>query len=52
MKEEINTFLDYLIRDKGLSKNTISAYRGDLYQMLAYFEGEVIKRRGSSVSRG
>ena len=46
MKEDINTFLNYLTVEKGFSQNTISAYQNDLYQ-LAEFVEESAAREGS-----
>ncbi|MBI4267139.1 MAG: site-specific tyrosine recombinase XerD [Chloroflexi bacterium] len=40
MKEEINSFLNYLTVEKGFSGNTVNAYRNDLYQMAAFAEAE------------
>ena len=38
MKQEIDIFLDYLSGEKGLSENTIAAYRNDLYQLVSFIE--------------
>ena len=38
MKEQINTFLNYLAVEKGFSGNTISAYRNDLYSLAEYLQ--------------
>ncbi|MBU2535969.1 MAG: site-specific tyrosine recombinase XerD [Chloroflexota bacterium] len=46
MKEEINSFLNYLTVEKGFSGNTIDAYRNDL-QQLASFAGEEAAKEGS-----
>jgi len=46
VKEDINTFLNYLTVEKGFSQNTIAAYRNDLYQ-LAEFVEESAAREGS-----
>ena len=43
MKEEINSFLTYLAVEKGLSENTIAAYRNDLYQLASFVEEEAAK---------
>ena len=44
MKEDIESFLTYLTVEKGFSKNTIVAYRNDLYQLAAFVEQEAAKR--------
>jgi len=46
VKEEINSFLNYLTVEKGFSGNTIDAYRNDL-QQLASFAGEEAAKEGS-----
>ena len=46
MKEEINSFLNYLTVEKGFSENTLDAYRNDL-QQLASFAGEEAAKQGS-----
>ncbi len=38
MKDLVETFLDYLSVEKGLSANTISAYRRDLYKYVEFLE--------------
>ncbi|MCX5705594.1 MAG: site-specific tyrosine recombinase XerD, partial [Candidatus Omnitrophica bacterium] len=43
MKELIDTFLDYLSVERGLSANTISAYRGDLNAYLDFMSGNHIE---------
>ncbi len=45
MKEEINSFLNYLAVEKGFSGNTLDAYRNDL-QQLAGFAGEEVAKLG------
>jgi len=40
MHEQIDTYLDYLRVEKGLSKNTIDAYSRDLRQMADFFESK------------
>ena len=45
MREAIDSFLNYLTVEKGFSKNTIVAYRNDLYQ-LAGFVAEETARQG------
>ena len=43
MKEDINSFLIYLVVEKGLSENTVAAYRNDLYQLASFVEEEAAK---------
>jgi len=38
MREDINSFLNYLAVEKGFSENTIAAYRNDLYQLVGFAE--------------
>ena len=38
MKQKVDAFLDYLAVERGVSPNTLSAYRNDLYQLADYFE--------------
>ncbi|MQF82873.1 site-specific tyrosine recombinase XerD [SAR202 cluster bacterium AD-802-E10_MRT_200m] len=38
MKEQVNSFLNYLAVEKGFSGNTIVAYRNDLYQLVSFLE--------------
>ena len=45
MKEEINSFLNYLTVEKGFSDNTLDAYRNDL-QQLSSFAGEEAAKQG------
>jgi integrase/recombinase XerD len=45
VKEEINSFLNYLTVEKGFSVNTLDAYRNDL-QQLASFAGEEATKQG------
>ena len=40
MKRDIDTFLEYLSKEKGYSQNTVAAYRNDLNQLTAYIEAE------------
>ena len=49
MREDINSFLNYLTVEKGLSGNTIDAYRNDLYQ-LADFVEEAANKQGLAPS--
>jgi len=43
VKEDINNFLNYLIVEKGFSKNTEDAYRNDLYQLASFVDEEAAK---------
>ncbi len=45
MRENIDSFLTYLVVEKGFSKNTEDAYRNDLYQLENYIR-EDCSRRG------
>lgn len=38
MKDLVEEFLDYLLVERGLSENTITAYRSDLYKYVGYLE--------------
>lgn len=38
MRQDIETFLDYLLVEKGYSPHTVSAYRNDLYQLSNFVE--------------
>jgi len=40
---DIDTFLQYLAREKGYSQNTVAAYRNDLTQMAAFITAEQAK---------
>ena len=44
MKEEINSFLNYLTVEKGFSENTTFAYRNDLQQLASFAEEEATKQ--------
>lgn len=44
MKEYINNFLNYLLVEKGFSKNTEEAYRNDLFQLETFINEEASKR--------
>lgn len=44
MREEINSFLNYLTVEKGYSENTIAAYRNDLTGLADFVEGEAAKQ--------
>jgi len=49
VKEEINSFLNYLAVEKGFSGNTLDAYRNDLQQLVG-FAGEEAARQGQMPS--
>ena len=40
MKQKIDSFLDNLILERGLSSNTLQAYKNDLYQVCNYLESQ------------
>ena len=40
MKEDIDSFLTYLVVEKGFSENTVAAYRNDLHQLASFVEEE------------
>jgi integrase/recombinase XerD len=44
MRENIESFLKYLVVEKGFSKNTEEAYRNDLYQLETFIAQEASKR--------
>ena len=44
MREDIDSFLNYLTVEKGFSINTIDAYRNDLNQLAEFAEKEAAKR--------
>ncbi len=44
MREEINSFLNYLTVEKGFSENTTAAYRNDLQQLVSFAEEEAAKQ--------
>jgi len=43
LQQDIDSFLNYLIVEKGFSKNTVDAYRNDLHQLLEFAEKEIAK---------
>jgi integrase/recombinase XerD len=43
VKEDINSFLNYLAVEKGFSENTLSAYHNDLYQLANFVDGEAAR---------
>jgi len=44
LREEINSFLNYLTVEKGFSGNTVEAYRNDLQQLASFAEEEATKQ--------
>ena len=44
MREEINSFLNYLTVEKGFSENTTAAYQNDLCQLAEFVGGEASKQ--------
>ncbi|MFH1003643.1 MAG: site-specific tyrosine recombinase XerD [Chloroflexota bacterium] len=44
MRDVIESFLNYLLVEKGFSHNTIEAYRNDLRQLAGFIEAEAAKR--------
>ena len=44
MREAIRNFLDYLVVERGLSQNTIEAYRNDLQQLASFMQEEATKQ--------
>jgi len=54
LREEINSFLNYLTVEKGFSENTTAAYQNDLQQLASFAEEEATKqglmpRRGTTL---
>ena len=49
MREDIDSFLNYLTVEKGLSGNTIDAYHNDLYQLASFVE-EAANKQGVAPS--
>ena len=39
MKESVDSFLSYLVVERGFSRNTLEAYRNDLYQFMDFAQG-------------
>jgi len=44
LRQDINSFLNYLTVERGFSKNTVDAYRNDLCQLQEFAEAEIAKR--------
>ena len=40
VQNTIDSFIGYLVSERGLSENTITAYRNDLHQFLGFLELE------------
>jgi len=51
MKEQVNTFLNYLAVEKGFSGNTIVAYRNDLYQLVRFVESSTKENAWENVDQ-
>jgi integrase/recombinase XerD len=51
MKDLIEEFLNYLVVERGLSDNTISAYRGDLYKYADFIESNKKRLHLNEVER-
>ena len=39
MREAVDSFLNHLVVEKGFSRNTLEAYKNDLYQFIGYVNG-------------
>ena len=48
MRENVDSFLHYMAVERGVSPNTISAYKNDLYQLVDYLESNKIGSNGKS----
>ena len=48
MKESVDSFLNFLMVERGLSLNTLAAYRNDLYQLAEYLESHFSGYRNGS----
>ena len=40
MKESVDSFLDFMAVERGVSPNTVAAYKNDLYQLVEYLESD------------
>jgi len=49
MSKELEAFIEYLIIEKGLSKNSVTFYRADLIQFEEFLEKSVIKSNSDDV---
>ena len=43
MKERVDSFLDYMVVERGVSPNTLAAYKNDLYQLVHYLQSSAPK---------
>jgi integrase/recombinase XerD len=50
MKQRIEEFLAYLLNERHLSPNTVSAYRNDLTQFAEHFEAEAARSRTGGIA--
>ena len=41
MKASVDSFLNYLVVERGFSRNTLEAYRNDLYQFIEFADGRL-----------
>ena len=41
MKDRVDSFLNFLTVERGVSPNTVSAYRNDLYQLVEFLQGRL-----------
>ncbi len=49
MKREVDAFLSSLSQEKGISNNTLTAYRNDLYQLSDFVQKNGLPRQGSTM---
>jgi integrase/recombinase XerD len=49
IKEDIESFLNYLTVEKGYSENTVIAYRNDLFALVKFTESEAAKKNAMPV---
>ncbi|MBI2857219.1 MAG: tyrosine-type recombinase/integrase [Chloroflexi bacterium] len=47
MRREVDAFIAFIDKDKGVSPNTVAAYRNDLYQLAEFVEKRGLPRAGS-----
>ena len=52
MKETVESFLNHLVVEKGFSRNTLEAYRNDLYQFIDFAGGNVGPANGNGSEDG
>ena len=48
MRENVDSFLHFMAVERGVSPNTVSAYRNDLYQLVEYLRDSGIGANGSN----